>query len=81
MRFGSDEWKARNNYYYGALLSGVPLVGNIYKSLDSARYMNDYMRNTGLSWTSIKYPTRTAGYAGFAGMTSFVSSNISKLYK
>lgn len=81
MQFGSDEWKARNNYYYGAFLSGIPIVGNIYRAMDSVSYMNDYMKNTGLSWTSIKYPTRTVGYSGTSGLTSFVSSNISKLYR
>ena len=81
MDIGSDEWKARNNYYFGAIVSGIPIVGNVYRAMDSINYMNDYMANTGVSWTSIKYPTRTAGYSGVSGLTSFVSSNIQRLYR
>lgn len=77
---GSAEWKARNNYYFGAIMSGVPVVGSVYRAIDSVSYMDDYMRNTGLSYSDILYPTRTAGY-GVSGLTSFVSSNIEKLYK
>lgn len=81
----SSELLDRNammQYRAQSFLAGMPVVGNIMQSRDNWRYMQDYMENRGLSWSSIKYPTRTvAGVDRTFGSLNYVSSNIERLYK
>ena len=44
------------------------------------RYMEDYIENRGLSWSDIKYPTRTQGMQGVGSVLNYVSRNIERLY-
>lgn len=78
-----SERNAMMQYRARAYLAGFPVIGGILKSRGNWNYMYDYMTNRGLSWTDIKYPTRTvAGVDNSASaMLNFVSSNIEKLYK
>jgi hypothetical protein len=67
-----------------AFLGGLftPL-GMYHRARDNVSYMRDYMRNSGVSWSDIRYPTRTpgySGYSGYGGIVSYVSKNIMKLY-
>lgn len=72
---------ARNNYYFWSLMSGVPIIGDIKRSVDQMHYMDDYMRNTGMSYSDIKYPSLTMGGSAFSGTFAYVSKNIGRLYK
>jgi hypothetical protein len=59
-------------------------LGMYHRARDNVNYMNDYMENTGLSWSDIRYPTRTpgySGYSGYGGIVSYVSKNIERLYR
>ena len=78
-----SERNAMMQYRAQAYLAGFPVIGPILKGRDNWNYMYDYMTNRGLSWSDIKYPTRTiAGVDNSASaMLNFVSSNIEKLYK
>ena len=57
----------------------------IYSALDSSNWLNDYMKNTGLDYSDIKYPSRVTGGSGYANVVTrgmnFVSDNIRRLYK
>lgn len=64
-------------------LSGAPVVGGFIHSEDNWNYMNDYLRNRGMDWSDVKYPSRLPSVnplGGLQGMLSFVSSNIENLY-
>lgn len=71
----------RQKYYFESFLGGLPVIGAYFTARDKVRYMEDYMRNRGLSWDDIKYPTMTVGYSGVSGLTNFVSNNIARLYR
>lgn len=77
------ERQAMLEYRAQALLAGFPVIGGFLRSRDNWNYMLDYMTNRGLSWSDIKYPTRTAaGIDGsFGGLLNFVSHNIGRLYR
>lgn len=69
-------------------MSGFPIMGDILRWDDNRKFWNDYMRNYGLSWDDVSYPTRLAGAgalgraAGSSAMAGgFVSSNIARLYE
>nr|WCR62164.1 MAG: hypothetical protein [Smacoviridae sp.] len=74
-----------NAYFYQSFFGGmIQPLGAFYNARDSSKYMSDYLRNTGLTYRDIKYPTRTAGYSAGSSLGSsvlFVSSNIKRLYK
>lgn len=76
---------SRTDYILSSVVGSLPVVGNIYRAWDSIAYMDDYMKNTGLSYSDILYPTRTAasGAIGSAssGIVNFVSSNVERLYR
>lgn len=61
--------------------SSVPVIGSVFRAIDNHRYITDYMRNTGLSWSDVRYPTRLIGAGSASGAVSFVSSNIKNLYR
>lgn len=65
-------------------MSQVPVLGGFISARDNWNYVNDYMRNRGVSWDRMPYPSmvRGAGSIGRAvtGAYSFVSSNIKDLY-
>lgn len=70
-------------FLYGADPTGV--YRGYLETRDSSNYWNDYFRNTGLTWSDVKYPTRMYGY-GSAGSTvrsafNYVSRNIGRLYR
>lgn len=77
------ERQAMMQYRAQALLAGFPVVGGIIRARDNWNYMNDYMTNMGLSWSDIRYPTRTvAGVDGsVGGFLNFVSHNVERLYR
>lgn len=63
-----------------SILAGVPILGDIQRSIDNYNYYNDYMRNRGLSWADVRYPSRISTLS-FGGTLNFVSKNIDKLYE
>lgn len=72
----------KDAYWSYNLASGIPVIGDFLRASDSSNAMADYMRNRGLDWNDIKYPTRTLGN-GVSGYTSgilSISRNISRLY-
>lgn len=74
-----------NEFAYN--MSGVPILGDMLRWEDSRKYMRDYMSAYGLDWSKVQYPSLLAGAGnlGRAGTgafmgSSFVSSNLSRLY-
>lgn len=62
--------------------SSLPMVGDMFRAVDSYNYMSDYMKNTPeVSWETMKYPSlkQGSGNIGRAGMT--LSRNILSLYR
>ena len=72
-------WIEGNENLSKYLLGDFPFIGSIARSIDNWNYINDYLKNTGLTWDDIRYPTRV-GSLGAYGAVSYVSSNIEKLY-
>lgn len=70
---------AKHKWMVKTFVAGLPVVGDIYRSYENVRYMEDYIENRGLSW-NIKYPTRTAGLQGVGSFVNYVSRNVERLY-
>lgn len=76
-----DSLDARTQYYLEAIASGIPIVGSFIQARDKVNYMDDYLSNRGLGYEDFLYPSMTVGYQGVSGLSSFVSSNIERLYR
>lgn len=76
-----DNMDAKYRYMVQTTIAGIPIIGDLYRSYDNMRYMDDYLTNRGLSWDDIKYPTRTQGMQGVGSALNYVSKNILRLYK
>ena len=68
-----------------SMLSGVPIVGDIWKAMDQYKQTEDYMDNRGIDWTDVKYPALVNTGSNYAYNvinrgTSFVSDNVKSLY-
>lgn len=75
-----DNLDGKYRYMLQTTVAGLPIIGDIYRSYDNMRYMEDYIRNRGLSWDDIKYPTRTQGMQGIGSTLNYLSKNIYRLY-
>lgn len=62
-----------------SVMSGLPVVGDIQRSIDNWNYYNDYLNNRGLDWSDVKYPSRMSTVS-LGSTLSFVSKNIDRLY-
>lgn len=77
-------WRGIWNYlaYNG---KDIPVLGWLWQMEDSRKYMTDYLKNVGLEWADVKYPTRLTGaggfYSGAHGAVNFVSNNVLRLYR
>ena len=71
---------ARTQYILKTIGGGLPFVGGIIRSMDNITYMDDYLRNRGMSYSSVRYPNRTLGAQGVGASLNFVSDNIVRLY-
>lgn len=83
-----DGLDARTQYLVRGVVSGIPIIGSIASSYwttsDNVRYMDDYLRNSGMNWSDIKYYSRALGYGTFGGVSAginFVSKNLERLYE
>lgn len=65
----------------GYIGSSLPVLGGFLRSRDNWNYIDDYMRNRGLNWSNVKYPSRVVGASTSGYGLNFVSSNIESLYK
>lgn len=76
---------SRTDYLLSSVVAGLPVVGPMYRAYDNMSYLDDYMRNSGLGYGDILYPTRVTGSSSVSSAGSsvlnFVSSNIEKLYR
>ena len=75
-----DNLSGKYGYMLKTTVAGLPIIGDIYRSYDNMRFMEDYLNNRGLSWDDIKYPTRTQGMQGFGSTLNYLSKNIYRLY-
>lgn len=80
-----DTPRDRTQYRIQSWLSGMsPVMDGYYRNRDNMAYMDDYMRNRGVSWSNVKYPSRTVGWSAgsSAGHTvRSVSRNVTSLYR
>ena len=75
-----ENMDAKHQYMVKTMVAGLPVIGDLYRSYDNMRYMEDYIENRGLSWSDIKYPTRTQGMQGVGSVLNYVSRNVYRLY-
>lgn len=62
--------------------SNVPIFGDFVKMRDNFNYIMDYMKNYGLDWSDMRYPSKVTGSGSSPfGSLNFVSSNLKKLYR
>lgn len=62
--------------------SGVPVIGDAMRMLDSNRKMEDYLRNRNMSWSDMMYvPGASYSPSGMGSVLNFVSSNLGRLYR
>lgn len=71
----TDDDKAELEY----VMADVPIVGDFMRARDDYNRMDDYLRNTGQSWSSMRYPTLAQG-SGLTGGLQRLSSNVLELY-
>lgn len=75
-----DRPQTREQYYTQSFLSGASrIMAGLYSARDNTAYMDDYLRNRGMTYADIKYPVRTAGFGAYSGLGS-VSSSVLGLY-
>lgn len=75
-----DKWNTKggqNEIRYK--MSGLPIVKDLMVYEDNMQRMNDYLKNRGLSWEDVKYPSLLSG-AGTGGRLAYDMVAISKLY-
>lgn len=88
--FGFSHWNLKDyifgdvhserQYFWQSFISGLPILSAYTSARDNSRYLSDYVRNTSVDWSDIKYPARTTGW-GMSGGINYVSSNVKKLYR
>lgn len=68
----SRNWSQGRSNRFRYEMSGYPFVGDFIRAEDGSRFMDDYLRNTGLSWDDVKYPGYAPGAGGMARAISGV---------
>lgn len=63
-----------NRWKYHA--SGVPFLGDFVRASDQQRYLEDYLKNTGLTWADVKYPSLASGAGSMARAVSGVGGSL-----
>lgn len=64
------------------LFTNLPGYGDWVRARDNFNYITDYLRNNGMSWSDMLYPSRVTGSGSSPyGSLNFYSSNIKKLYQ
>ena len=71
----------RSRYYLDSFARGIPGVGSALVAQDNLRYMDDYLRNRGMSYSDIRYVSRTSGAQSLGSSVNYVSKNVEKLYR
>lgn len=62
-------------------LGGLPVIGDFMDVAESHEKMEDYLENTGQSWSDVEYPaTGALQPQGVSSTLNFLSSNIDSLY-
>lgn len=60
------------------------LYGAYYQYRDNSAYMRDYLKNTGLSYSDLRYPARTIGFGSSGNLarvgSNYVSDTVKLLY-
>lgn len=81
--FGTGEMSPfddRQMYQIKSFVASLPVFGDFMRYRDNMSYMDDYLRNRGLSYSDIRYPTRTVGFGSYGGGLNYVSKNVERLY-
>lgn len=67
------------------LFSSSPFYGEWVRVRDNIQYMSDYLRNTGLDWSDMLYPSRASGSGSGWSLSSdllnYTSRNLEKFYR
>lgn len=61
-------------------MSGLPIVKDLMVYEDQNRRMEDYLKNRGLSWEDVKYPSLLYG-AGSGGRLVTDVASVARLYR
>lgn len=86
----SGKWTQGNTNKWRYEMSGVPFIGDFIRAQDYHNWMNDYMRSTGVTWDSMKYPSlqygagssaRAIANLGYGAGYAYVSRNLMSLYR
>lgn len=73
---------SKSKYFIDDVGLNMPVLGAWLKAQNNIDYAEDYLRNTGMDWSDIKYHKLDLGLGSAVGGTvNFVSSNVASLYK
>lgn len=63
------------------MFGGVDIFGfRPFQAGEQYRYMDDYLRQRGLSWSDVKYPSLARGAGSMSGLFNGSARAISRLY-
>lgn len=79
----SPSWSASPDQIkqFEYMFSHLPGYGDWVRARDNFNWMADYLKNTGLDWSDMLYPSRNSGSGSGSDILNFTSSNIEKFYK
>nr|WCR62153.1 MAG: hypothetical protein [Smacoviridae sp.] len=79
----SPSWSASPDQIkqFEYMFSHLPGYGDWVRARDNFNWMSDYLKNTGLDWSDMLYPSRNSGSGSGSDILNFTSSNIEKFYK
>lgn len=64
------------------LFSNLPGYGDWVRARDNFNWITDYLKNYGMNWSDMRYPSRVSGSGSSPyGALNFVSSNLKHLYR
>lgn len=69
---------------FQAMMSDVPVIGDVLRWQQSVEKTQDYLDNRGLDWSDVKYPALQREYglgSVLRSANSFVSKNVENLYR
>lgn len=73
----SDDQKKMFELFFGS----IPGYKDLLQLRDTYNYWNDYLKNTGMDWSDLLYPSRMSGFGAGSDVLNYVSSNVTRLYR
>lgn len=73
----TEDQKKMFELFFGS----IPGYKDLLELRDTYKYWRDYLKNTGMDWSDLLYPTRMSGFGAGSDVLNYVSSNVTRLYR